>query len=833
MIQDIRYSTRLLLKQPGFALVAILSLALGIGANTAIFSLIDALMLKSLPVREPGELVLFGRGETGGLTNSFPNTSWDLFSYPFFKDARQRSDVFSDVASLLSMIWTAHGTVSNQSGTRGDIRKLRLQLVSGNYFSTLGVNAAYGRMISDSDDETIGAHPVAVLSQKWWQKNLGGARDAVGKTIRIEETSYTIIGIAPAEFYGTTVGDAPDIWVPLAMEPQVPPAHWNQRNDKRSQSLHLIARLKNGVQIEQANTVVNLLFKQFLHDLAGSDASPERMADIERANIQLTPAGKGLSSLRNEFSLSLKILMVVVAVVLLIACANVANLLLSRSAARQREFAVRVALGAGRTRLIRQLLLESLLLSVLGAVAGVALAWWGSRVLVLMASNGPEPAALDVSPNLRILGFTMLVSVLSAVIFGLAPALRAASTEPNSSLKIGRGSLQVMHGSLGKILVVAQVALSLVLLVGAGLFVRTLINLHNIPTGFNRESVALFSVDPTVTGYKDAQLAEMQRQMEDKVRAIPGVQAAAFAFLVFNQGQWTSIITTSDQNPLAPQDRAGKTVRNNVVGADFFKAMEIPFVLGRNFGPQDISTPEKVAVINETFARRWFPNSSPLGKRFDRGDEPRNNIEIIGVVKDARLGGLTEAFVPTAFYPSAKLQSNFLVRFSGRPDTIIPQVRRALLEVNSNLPIDEVISLSEHVDRSLTQQNLIARLASFFGLLALLLASVGLYGVLSYGVERRTSEIGIRMALGAVRWNVLWLVLRQAAILVAIGLVIGLSVALMTTRAASTLLYGLKSNDPVTIVTATLILIVVAVIAGCIPALRAARIDPMVALRTE
>lgn len=833
MIQDIRYSARLLLKQPGFALVAILSLALGIGANTAIFSLIDALMLKSLPVREPGELVLFGRGETGGLTNSFPNTSWDLFSYPFFKDARQRSDVFRDVASLLSMIWTAHGTVSNQSGSQGDIRKVRLQLVSGNYFSTLGVDAAYGRMISDSDDETIGGHPVAVLSHKWWQQNLGGTADAVGKTIRIEETSYTIIGIAPPEFYGTTVGDAPDAWIPLAMEPQVPPAHWNQRNDKRSQSLHLIARLKNGVQIEHANSVVNLLFKQFLHDLAGSDASPERMADIERANIQLTPAGKGLSSLRSQFSLSLKILMVVVAVVLLIACANVANLLLSRSAARQREFAVRVALGAGRGRLIRQLLSESLLLSVLGAVAGLALAWWGSRLLVLMASNGPEPAALDVSPNLRILGFTMLVSVLSAVIFGLAPALRAASTEPNSSLKIGRGSLQVMHGSLGKILVVAQVALSLVLLVGAGLFVRTLINLHNVPTGFNRESVTLFSVDPTVTGYKDGQLAEMQRQMEDKVRSIPGVQAAAFAFLVFNQGQWTSVITTSDQNPLAPQDRAGKTVRNNVVGADFFKAMEIPFVLGRNFGPQDISTPEKVAVINETFARRWFPNSSPLGKRFGQGDESRNQIEIIGVVKDARLGSLTEAFEPTAFYPSSKLQNNFLVRFSGRPDTIIPQVRRALLEVNRSLPIDEVISLSEHVDRSLTQQNLIARLASFFGLLALLLASVGLYGVLSYGVERRTGEIGIRMALGAVRWNVLWLILRQAAMLVAIGLVVGLGVALVATRAASTLLYGLKPNDPMTIVAATLILIAVAVIAGCIPALRAARIDPMVALRSE
>src|SRR5262245_38985991 len=497
MFQDMRYGLRMLLKTPGFTLAAALSLALGIGANTAIFSLIDAVLLKSLPVLEPEKLVFFGKVKGVGATNDFPDRGWDLFSYPFYREMRRRNEVFSDVGAILSMPWTVHGLV-NTYGAGGEMARIDVQLVSGVYFSTLGVNAGLGRVITDSDDQVAGQHPVAVVSHAWWESQLGGDPAAVGKTVTIENLAYTIIGVAPKEFFGTTVGKAPDLWIPLAMETQLPPGHWKGRENPEWQSLHLIARLKNGVSAEQASAAVNLLFKQSLQERAGAQASTERMQDIQRAYIELTPAARGISKLRGEFSTSLQILMAVVGLVLLIACANVANLLLARAASRQKEFAVRLALGAGRTRLIRQLLTESVLLAGLGAAAGILLAWRLSHLLVLMASTGSEPLPLDVTPNARILGFTLLASLLSALIFGTAPAMRAARIEPNASLKSGKGPAQSTSRSrFGKALVVAQVALSLLLLVGAGLFVRNLINLQNLPSGFNQQNVMLFYVDTT------------------------------------------------------------------------------------------------------------------------------------------------------------------------------------------------------------------------------------------------------------------------------------------------------------------------------------------------
>ncbi|HEY9231646.1 MAG TPA: ABC transporter permease, partial [Blastocatellia bacterium] len=562
--------------------------------------------------------------------------------------------------------------------------------------------------------------------------------------INIDQTAYTIVGVAPREFFGTTVGQAPDVYVPLAMEAQLPPAHWNGRNDKLAQSLYLIARLKNEVSREQANAAVNLLFKQSLQEMAGPQPAAERVQEIERASIELTPAGKGISELRREFSLSLRILMAVVGFVLLIACANVANLLLARAANRRREFAVRMAMGAGRIRLIRQLLTESVLLASLGGGAGVLLAWWGSRLLIGMASSSAEPLPLDVTPNLRILGFTLLASLISAVIFGTAPALRAARIEPNAALKGGRGTAQASSQSpLGKALVIGQVALSLLLLVGAGLFVRTLINLQNVPTGFNPQNVMLFEIDTAATGYKNAQYPALLREVEEQVKAVPGVEADAFSFLIFYQGGWTSLVETRDQKAT---DIENRIVRQNVIGPDYFTAMGIPLLQGRSFGPQDTEKSQKVAVISETMAQRFFADGSPLGRRFGvNGPESRDQIEVIGVVKDFKYATLTEAPGAMAFYPSAQHPQplgNFVVRFSGAPDAVIPQVRQAIQEVNRSLPIDEVVSLSEHVGRSLTQPKLVARLAAFFGLLALLLASVGLYGVLSYAVVRRTNEIG-------------------------------------------------------------------------------------------
>ena len=832
MLQDIRYGIRMLLKKPGFTLIAVISLALGIGANTAIFSLLDAVMIKTLPVQEPQELVLFGKGEDQGASLGPPNGNVDLFSYPFYRQVQQRTDVFSGVASLLSLTWTVHGFVNSSN----DIEQMEVQLVSGSYFPVLGVNAGLGRVLTEADDQNAGGHPVAVVSYAWWQQRLGGDPSAIGRTIKIDETTYNIVGVAPKEFFGTTVGSAPDLWIPLAMEKQMPPAHWDGRTKDSWRSLNLIGRLKNGVAPQQATAAINLLFKQYLRATAGSQPAPDRLDLIEKANFELTPVSRGLSTLREQFSLSLKVLMGVVGLVLLIASANVANLLLAHGAARRREFAVRLAVGAGRLRLVRQLFTESALLVGVGAVAGTALAWWGTRLLLVMASDGPEALPLQVTPNIRVLAFTIAASVLCVVVFGTAPALRASRTEPNASLKGGKtAALNPLRNPLGKAFVAAQVALSLLLLVGAGLFVRTLINLQRIPSGFNQENAMLLQVDTSATGYKDKdpRLPVLLRDVEEKVKAVPGVQAASFAFFTFHQGVWTSPAYTRDSD-VAPDLRS---IRNNIVGPDFFAAMGIPLLQGRTFGPQDTASSQKVAVISEAMAQRFFPGGSPLGKRFGiDGPNSTEAIEVIGVAKDAKFGSLTEEAKPIAFYPHAQLPDvlgNFVVRFSGPASTVVPQVRQTIQAVNHNLPIDDVVSLSDHIGRSLVQQKLVARLASFFGLLALLLACVGLYGVMSYGVARRTNEIGIRMALGAQRGSVLWLVLREALVLVMTGLVVGVLASLVLTKTAASLLYELKPNDPLTIALATSLLMAVALLAGYLPARRAARVDPMVALRDE
>lgn len=831
MLQDIRYGIRILIKKPGFTAVAVLSLALGIGANTAIFSLLDAVLIKTLPVEQPEQLVLFGKAESAGMTNGFPDGSTDLFSYPFYRQVQQRTDLFSGVASLLSIPWNVHGFVNGSS----DIEQMEVQLVSGTYFPVLGVNAGLGRVLTEADDQTPGAHPVTVVSYAWWQQRLGGDPSAVGKTITIDGVPYTIVGVAPREFFGTTVGSAPDLWISLAMEKQLPPAHWEGRDKEDFQSLYLIGRLKPGVTSQQANAAINLLFTQSLQARAGAQPTAQRLKEIQEANIQLTPVSRGLSTLREQFSLSLRVLMGVVALVLLIASANVANLLLAHGAARTREFAVRMAVGAGRIRLVRQLLTESALLALLGGVIGITLSLWGTRLLLLMASEGSETLPLDVTPNLRVLGFTIAVSAVCAIVFGTAPALRASRIEPNTSLKSGK-TLTALRNPLGKAFVVAQVALSLLLLVGAGLFVRTLINLQNVPSGFNQENAMLFMVDTSATGYKsdDPKLPALLTEVEDKVKQVPGVQAASFAFIVFSQGFWTSSAFTREDNIPEGQSRA---LRNNIVGHDFFAAMGIPLVQGRLFGPHDTKSSQKVAVVTESMVRKFFPAGSPVGKRFGiEGPKSTETIEVIGVVKDAKYGGLKEQFRPMAFYPYSQrpdVLGNLVVRFSGPASSVVPQVRQTIKQINRNLPIDDVVSLSDHIGRSLVQQKLVARLASFFGLLALLLACVGLYGVLSYGVARRTNEIGIRMALGAQGRNVLWLVLREALLLVAIGLVVGVLASLAVTKTAASLLYELKPNDPLTIGLATLVLAVVALLAGYLPARRAARVDPMIALRDE
>ena len=833
MLHDLRYGLRMLLKRPGVTLIAVLSLALGIGANTAIFSLIDAVMLKSLPIHEPDRLVLFGNGEDAGVSNGFPREKTDLFSFPFYREVRQRAQTLEGVGALLSIPWTVHGRIT-ANGTTSDFEKLNVQPVSGTYFPVLGVNASLGRTFTDADDQIVGNHPVAVISHSLWQTRLGGISNVVGQTIAIDQVVYTIVGVAPKEFFGTTVGQLPDVWIPLAMQKKLPPAYWDGRDDNGFQSMYLIGRLKSGVTTEQAQAEVNLLFKQWMLSAADNPPNARQQAGLQNASIELTSLRRGISDLRKQFSVSLKILMAVVGLVLLIACANVANILLANGAARRREFAVRMAVGAGRMRLVRQLLTESLLIAIVGGIAGVIIAWWGSRTLVLMASDGPDSLPIDVSPNGRILAFTIVASLLSAIVFGVAPALRAAHVEPNKSLKSGRtGAANAFQSPLGKLLVISQVALSLVLLIGAGLFVRTLINLEGLPSGFNVHNVIRFDVDPSATGYKedDPKLPILLRDIEDNVKRIPGVDSAAFSFFVFRQGQWSSVAKVSEDLP-----EQQRLIRNNVVGIDFFRVMGLPLVAGRNFTTADTLESPKVAVISELMAQRLFSNKNPLGQTFSIGGPKDESIEVIGVVKDAKYGSLTEETRPMAYYSHAQRPQslgNFMVRTQGPPDQVIASVRQAIKQVNPNVPIDEVVTLSDHIGRSLVQQKLIARLASFFGLLALLLACIGLYGLMSYAVARRTNEIGIRMALGAPRGNVLWLVLREAMILVVIGLALGLGAALLTTKTAGALLFGLKPNDPLTIAFASSVLLAVAVFAGYLPARRASRVDPMTALREE
>jgi predicted permease len=831
LAQDLRYSIRMLAASPGFTLVAVLSLALGIGANTAIFSLMDVLMLRPLPVDAPGQLVLFGDGRAAGSDDSLPNDSARLFSYPFYRSFSQNNDVFSGVAAIDSIEFGTHGTLAG-----GGREMLHASLVSGTYFSVLGVNPDRGRMINQADDQTPGSGTVAVASYSWWQRH-GNDPATVGKTVHINDTDYTIVGVAPPGFFGVTVGESPDLWIPLSMEKEISPG-WNGVDKKWFQSLYVVARLKPGVTITQAAANTNLLFKQYiLSEYLGPSPSQEDLAEVEHAHIDLTSAARGLSRLRRQFSLPLEILTTIAGLVLLIACANLASLLLARGTARSREFAMRMAIGATRSRVVRQLLTESFLIALLGAVLGVASAWKASHVLLTMASHSTEVAAMNVSPDLRVLGFTLVLTIFTALLFGMTPAIRATRLDLNASLKQARGTAAPSSRfSLARGLIVAQIALSLVLLAGASLFLRSLVNLTRIDTGFNKQNVMIFSLDEYSTNLPlDARLLQLQQQIEQRVQALPGVHAASFSMFTFNQGMWSNDLTVQGI-PRTPEN--SHDALYNVVGDGFFSTMNLPILAGRGFDQRDKIDSPKVAVINQTMANMFFPNSSPIGHHFGFGDDPSHSgdIEIIGVVKNAKYHALDESPETAAYFPySQQVQyfGNFSVRYSGEASQIVPAVRHAIAEVNPNVLVGSISSLTEQVDDSTSNQRLIARLSAFFGLLAAFLVSIGIYGLLSYAVARRTSEIGVRMALGARRFSVLWLILREILVLVAIGIAIGAPIALAGSSLVAKLLYGLSPTDPISLLAAIAMLSVIAAFAGYLPARRASLVEPTVALRCE
>ncbi|MHB8654552.1 MAG: ABC transporter permease [Terriglobia bacterium] len=831
LLQDLKYGLRMLAKNPGFTAVAVLTLALGIGANTAIFSLVNAVMLRELPVQNPGQLVLLGLGRARGDTDDFASTK--AYSYSFYREMRQKNEVFSDVSALLSVLFGGmHGAI----GGSGNLELMNVQLVSGTYFPTLGVEPLLGRAFTAAEDEPAGGHPVAVASYSWWKRRFGRDPSIVGKTVSLGSTVYTIIGVAPPEFFGTNVGESPDLWIPLSMEKQVSPS-WNGLDDKWFQSLEIIGRLKPGVTIKQAEANVNLLARQIWHEYAGPVLTQEQQQELEHAHIELTPAARGISELRLEFSLPLQILMVVVGLVLLIACANIANLLLARATTRQREIAVRMAIGAGRARLIRQMLTESLLVAFLGGTLGVLFAWWASDALLAMVSAGPQVLPVNVAPDAHALAFTFLVSLATAVLFGTAPALRATRVDLTPALKEGRGAVAVGgSGRLARILIVSQVAFSLVLLIGAGLFLRTLAKLAKVDTGFDKQNVLLFGIDPVDVDYKlDSRLVSLYQQIEQRVSAQPGVRSASISFFTFNQGEWRTGVVV--QGGPKPEDTPN--VDHNVVGSGYFTTMGIPLLVGRALGPQDTAASPKVAVINETMAREFFPGGSPIGRHFGIGDDPKHgsDLEVVGVVKDTKIDSLKEKPQPTAYYPYTQNLRQYYydleVRYLGAPGAIIPEVRRAVGEVDNRLPVSYQNDLAEQVDQSIADQNLVARLSTFFGLVAVFLVCIGIYGLMSYTVTRRTNEIGIRMALGAERSSVLWMVMRESLMASVAGILVGLPLAYAGSRLLRAMLFGIAPGDPLAFAGAMLAITAVTLGAAYFPARRATKVDPMVALRYE
>jgi predicted permease len=838
LLQDVRYGLRMLAKNPGFTAVAVLTLALGIGANTAIFTLIDAVMLKALPVQKPEQLALFGEGRRRGFVGLASGQHYDIFSYPLYVHMRDNNPSFEGIAAFRTELDRLN--VRPQGPGEGEPSQLAWgRLVSGNYFSVSGVQAVLGRVLTPADDRAEGP-PAAVISCDYWRRRFNNDPSVVGRALNVNGILITVAGVTPPEFFGESVESPPaDFWLPVTLQPRLMPDRGSVLEDPYENWLNLLGRLKPGISLRQAQAGVDVAFRQFLTQRAGAHPSAEAQRDIQRSYIKLTPGGRGVSYLRFLYSRPLHILMAVVALVLLIACANVANILLSRGAARQREISLRLAVGASRSRLLRQLLTESVLLGLLGGAVAVLFSAWGVNILVSMVVGETSSLPLNVSPDARVLGFTLAVSLLTGILFGLAPAFRATGVDLTRSLRSGAlGTSPGARWNLPKTLVVSQVALSLLLLVCAGLLVRTLDNLSKQDLGFSPQQVLEVGIDPRISGYKQDQLNPLYQALLQRVNALPGVRVASLSLYSPMSGNgWGGQISVQGYIPPPNKQADCQWVW---VGPHYAETEGMTLRLGRDLGPGDTKGAPQVAVVNERFAQRYLAGQNPIGRRFSM-DVPAKTyeIEIVGVVKNFRFDDAWEENGPVAFLPLAQVEgpasyaAEIEIRTTPDPTSTAASARRALQELDRNLSVTGISTLSEQVDESLNKEHLIARLSSFFGLLALVLACVGLYGLLAYRVARRTNEIGIRMALGAGRRQVLWMVLGESLALVGVGVAIGLAMALAATRFISSQLYGVKPTDPATIAAATMVLAAVAVFAAYIPARRATKIDPMEALRYE
>ena len=821
--RDFRYAVRGLRRSPAFAAVAVLTLALGIGANTAIFSAINAVMLRPLRVERPQELVALAAIHRDGVERVFSYAAYRQFAV--------------DGAHVVDAI-AASATRRDAITFDGLPEPVDHKWVSGNYFTTLGVPAAIGRTLLPADDRLPSGGAVAVLSDAYWTRRFGRAPSAIGLTFRLKGTTFTVIGVAPPGFSGETTGEALDIWMPLSAQPGAPPWLWRGHS---TTWLRILARRQPGVPIQQVRARLEAVYGRIRDDIANGTDSAEFRRSVLESRLDVAEASSGASTLRDNLSAPLFILMAIVGLVLVVACANVANLMLARSAVRRRETAVCLAIGAGRMRIVRQGLAEALLLAAAGGAGGLILAAWGGSALAALVS-GALPVTLDVRPDLRVLAFTMALSSVTVAVFGLLPALRAARIDPLPAIKVGggpgRGSARI---PFRRGLVVTQMVVSLVLLVAAGLFVRSLIALQNIDTGFDPEQVLLFLATPPAGdgAISSEERRNLYRRVVEQAESIPGVRGASASFSgVFARNTWGNAILIEGLVP-----GPGVTLRTfaNSVTPRYFDVMRIAIRRGRGFTHDDRETTAPVAVVNETFARRFFGDADPIGRRVGFCSSvpcgpARDWMEIVGLAGDAKYVNLREDPRPMLYVPFTQIDqalSELQVRTSGDPSAVAGTVHRALTAVDRRLAIVGMTEARDRVEASIVAERLIATLSATFGLLALALAGIGLYGVVTYVTTQRTGEIGIRMALGADRRTIQRLVLRDTFTLVAAGIVIGTPVALAAARVLGGQLYAIGPNDPLAVATGLATLAAAALAAGYLPARRAARVDPSSALRAE
>jgi predicted permease len=843
-------------KNPGFTAIALLTLALGIGANTALFSVVDTVLLKKLPVKDPDRLVLFNSistrqftpGSHNGTNRTDPSTNLTTrssFPYQTFVRMREQRGACEDVA--------AFGAIALNVNADGLVDVANAQAVTGNYYDVMGVPAYRGQMITYSDDNSA-ASPVAVISYRYWQKRFGGSADIIGKQINLNNVAFTVAGVAPPGFEGAMdLGTSMDVAIPMGWETQVDGEH-SEFMGAGDWWLRIMGRLKPGATIEQARASLDLAFQQSALEHREARQAQRRARGLQPIN-QLEPkdyphlgamsGSRGEMNGRQFFNKPLRLLLTVVGLVLLIACANVANLLLVRASARQKEIAVRLAMGASRWRLIRQLLTESVLLATLGGAAGVLIALWLKDSLLSVGEWAGRENSLNPRLDLRVLAFTFGLSLLTGIVFGIVPALRATRVDLTPTLKdTGRGSSATTRSLLSRSLVVAQVSLSLLLLIGAGLLVRTLINLQRVETGFNEQNLLLFYADPSLLGYKDDRLKDLYQRLFTRLEAVPGVRAVTFSrvpLLSRSSSNGTFDLPNAKPGPDGRVPQTAEVFFHNV-RENFFEAMGIPLVMGRTFTAHDDLKAPKVAIVNQTFARKYLTTGNPIGQTFSMDIARPDPIEIIGVVKDAKYTSQRDE-VPATMYRSwlqtpgaTGGQMSFEVRTTGDPKAYVGAIRQAVREVEPNLPLSNIKTQIEQADETLSMERLFAKLMSLFGVLAQQLASIGLYGVLAYSVSRRTHEIGIRMALGANRRKMLTMILRQGMTLTLIGVALGLAGAYVLTRyleSLNSMLFGVQPRDPLTFIVTAALLIIVALVACFIPARRATKIDPMVALRYE